>query len=118
MLEFEDEPETLLTKLTDSVKAIFSRQQASDAARFSDVNEAVTAIAVQVQTNGESAESRFNALNSELASLKQSIEEQVTANKQQFSAIDAVLEKTPSGQQARRKLSTGGDAESVDLTDC
>lgn len=117
-LEFEDEPETLLTKLTDSVKAIFSRQQTSDAARFSDVNEAVTAIAVQVQTNGESAESRFNALNSELVNLKQSIEEQAAANKQQFSAIDAVLEKTPSRQQPRRTLSTGGDAESVELTDC
>lgn len=117
-LEFEDEPETLLNKLTDSVKAIFSRQQTSDAARFSDVNEAVTAIAVQVQTNGESTESRFSTLHSELASLKQSIEEQAAANKQQFSAIDVVLEKTPSRQQPRRTLSTGGDTESVELTDC
>lgn len=117
-LVFEDEPETLLNKLTDSVKAIFSRKQASDDARFSDVQEAVTAIAVQVQTSGESTDERFSVLDGELASLKKILSEQDAANQQQFTSISAVLDKTPSGQQKRRTLSTGGDAGSPELTDC
>ncbi len=48
-LEFEDVPETLLNSLTDKVKGIFSRKQANDDARFSDVHEAVTAVSEQVQ---------------------------------------------------------------------
>lgn len=117
-LEFEDEPETLFNKLTDSVKAIFSRKQASDDARFSDVREAVTTIAVQVQASGESAEERFSALDVELAGLKKIISEQDAANKQQFNSISVVLDKTPDSQQKRRTLSTGGDAGSPELTDC
>lgn len=41
-LEFEDQPDTLLNKLTDTVKTIFSRKQQSDDARFADVHEAVS----------------------------------------------------------------------------
>lgn len=41
-LKFEDLPDTLFNKLTDTVKGIFSRKQADDDARFSDVHEAVT----------------------------------------------------------------------------
>ncbi|HHH4381325.1 TPA: GPO family capsid scaffolding protein, partial [Enterobacter hormaechei subsp. xiangfangensis] len=50
-LEFEDIPDTMLNSLTDKVKAIFSRKQASDDARFADVHEAVTTVAGQVQTS-------------------------------------------------------------------
>ncbi|MGG7436396.1 GPO family capsid scaffolding protein, partial [Enterobacter hormaechei] len=43
-LEFEDVPDTMLNSLTDKVKAIFSRKQASDDARLADVHEAVTTV--------------------------------------------------------------------------
>lgn len=49
-LEFEDVPDTMLNSLTDKVRAIFGRKQASDDARFADVHEAVT-VTEQVQTN-------------------------------------------------------------------
>ncbi len=44
-LEFEDLPETVFTALTEKVKSIFGRKQASDDARLNDVHEAVTAVA-------------------------------------------------------------------------
>lgn len=59
-LSFEDQPDTLMNKLSDTVRNIFSRKQADDDARFGDVREAVTAIAERVQTSGESAETRFS----------------------------------------------------------
>lgn len=117
-LEFEDVPETLLNKLTDSVKSIFSRKQTSDDARFSDVHEAVTTIAERVQTSHDSAETRFSALETELATLKQSVTEQATATSEQFSTLTATLDKTESKAQPRRKLSTGGDGADATLTDC
>ncbi|WP_410738586.1 GPO family capsid scaffolding protein [Citrobacter freundii] len=119
-LEFEDLPDTIITRLSDTVKGIFSRKQASDDARFNDVHEAVTAIAEQVQTGGESAETRFSQLESELADVKKALAEQETATTQQFSALTTTLENTESKTQARRKLSTGGDgdASSSTVTDC
>lgn len=119
-LEFEDQPDTIITRLSDTVKGIFSRKQASDDARFNDVHEAVTAIAEQVQTGGESAETRFSQLESELADVKKTLTEQATATTQQFSALTTTLENTESKTQARRKLSTGGDGDTAGstMTDC
>ncbi|MEB2729570.1 GPO family capsid scaffolding protein [Citrobacter koseri] len=117
-LEFEDQPETLLTKLTDSVKAIFSRKQQDDDARFADVREAVTAIAERVQSGGEDTEARFGKLESEITALKQTVTEQAEATSQQFSAFKTTLDNTESSVQPRRKLSTGGDSADSALTDC
>ncbi|HHT2662227.1 TPA: GPO family capsid scaffolding protein [Citrobacter freundii] len=119
-LEFEDLPDTLLTKLSDTVKGIFSRKQTDDDARFGDVHEAVTAIAERVQTGGESAEVRFSAIEAELADVKKALAEQADATSQQFSTLTTTLENTDSRSQARRKLSTGGDGDSAvsTLTDC
>ena len=117
-LEFEDAPETLLNKLTDSVKAIFSRRQSSDDARFNDVHEAVTTIAERVQTSSDTAETRFASLEADLAALKQSVTDEATKTSEQFSTITATLDKTPSHTQPRRKLSTGGDGAGATLTDC
>ncbi|MDM3122710.1 GPO family capsid scaffolding protein [Citrobacter sp. Cf125] len=119
-LEFEDLPDTLLTKLSDTVKGIFSRKQTDDDARFSDVCEAVTAIAERVQTGGESAEVRFSAIETELADVKKALVEQADATSQQFSTLTTTLENTESRSQVRRKLSTGGDGDSAvsALTDC
>ncbi|MBS1206480.1 MAG: family capsid scaffolding protein [Proteobacteria bacterium] len=117
-IEFEEEPDTLLNRLTDSVKAIFSRQQTSTDARFNDVHEAVTAIAERVQTSGDGIDTRFSALESQLAEVKQGLEAQTLSTTEQFSAITATLDNTPSGTQPRRKLSTGGDGAGATLTDC
>lgn len=117
-LEFEDVPDTLLNKLTDSVKSIFSRKQTSDDARFSDVHEAVTTIAERVQTSTDSAETRFISLESEIATLNQRLADQATTTAEKLSAITATLDKTPDGTQPRRTLSTGGEGASVTLTDC
>lgn len=119
-LEFEDLPDTLLTKLSDTVKGIFSRKQTDDDARFGDVHEAVTAIAERVQTGGESAEVRFSAIETELADVKKALAEQADATSQQFSTIKTTLEHTEDKTQPRRKLSTGGDGDSAGstLTDC
>ncbi|HAV9724037.1 TPA: GPO family capsid scaffolding protein [Escherichia coli] len=119
-LEFEDLPDNLLTKISDTVKGIFSRKQADDDARFGDVHEAVTAIAVQVQTGGESAEVRFSQLESDVAAVKKALNEQAAATTQQFSTIKNTLENTEDKTQPRRKLSAGGDGDSAGstLTDC
>lgn len=119
-LEFEDLPDTLLSKLSDTVKGIFSRKQTDDDARFGDVHEAVTAIAERVQTGGESSEVRFSAIETELADVKKALAEQADATSQQFSTLTTTLENTESKSQARRKLSTGGDGDSAGstLTDC
>lgn len=117
-LEFEDQPETLLTKVTDTVKSIFSRKQSSDDARFSDVHEAVTTIAERVQTSDENAETRFSQIESELADVKKSLSEQASTTTQQLSTIKTTLDKTENITQPRRKLSTGGDVVTTTLTDC
>lgn len=119
-LEFEDLPDTLLTKLSDTVKGIFSRTQTDDDARFGDVHEAVTAIAERVQTGGESAGVRFSTIETELADVKKALAEQADVTSQQFSTLTTTLENTESKSQARRKLSTGGDGDSAGstLTDC
>ena len=117
-LEFEDQPETLLTKVTDTVKSIFSRKQSSDDARFSDVREAVTTIAERVQTSDENAETRFSQIESELADVKKALAEQATTTTKQLSTIKTTLDKTESITQPRRKLSTGGDVVTTTLTDC
>ena len=119
-LEFEDLPDTLLTKLSDTVKGIFSRKQTDDDARFGDVHEAVTAIAERVQTGGESAEVRFSAIETELTDVKKALAEQADATSQQFSTIKTTLEHTEDKTQPRRKLSAGGDGDSSGstLTDC
>lgn len=58
-LEFEDVPDTVLNSLTDKVKAIFSRKQASDDGRLADVHEAVTTVTEQVQTSLSNSEKRL-----------------------------------------------------------
>lgn len=117
-LEFEEVPDTLLNKITDSVKSIFSRKQACDDARFNDVHEAVTVIAERVQQSGDDADTRFGKLEAEIAGLKKNVTEQVAATSQRVSALANTLDNTESKTQKRRTLSTGGDGASQSLTDC
>jgi len=113
-LEFEDQPDTLLSSLSDKVKGMFSRKQVSDDARFTDVHEAVTAVVEQVQANGESTEQRFSQLEQEITGLKATVE----AGQQAFSTLKTSLDSTESFSQSRRPPATGGNGGENLLTNC
>ncbi|XWJ90631.1 GPO family capsid scaffolding protein [Phytobacter ursingii] len=116
-IEFEDQPESVLAKLTDTVKGIFSRKQASDDARFSDVHEAVTTIAERVQTSHDNAETRFSALEAAFSALKEDVTRQTGEARDQFSQLKTSLDNTENPRQPRRTLSTGGGGD-AGLTNC
>ncbi|CAI1149173.1 GPO family capsid scaffolding protein [Serratia ficaria] len=113
-LEFEEQPEKLLSSLSERVKGMFSRKQASDDARFSDVHDAVTAVAEQVQANGDSAETRFSALEQEITGLKSQVEQ----GEQQLATLQRSLDSTENLTQKRRPAATGGDGDESLLTNC
>jgi len=116
-LEFEDLPEKMFTALSDKVKSIFSRKQASDDARFQDVHEAVTTVSEHVQENLTATEQRIALLENAFATLKQDVTTKADQTCQAFSQLKTSLDKTESTTQPRRKLSTGGGGDEL-LTDC
>ncbi|MDM2905913.1 GPO family capsid scaffolding protein [Citrobacter sp. Cpo015] len=116
-LEFEDQPETVFTALTDKVKAIFSRKQVSDDARMNDVHEAVTAVSEHVQTNLTAQDRRISDMETALATFKQELTGKVEETSQAFSALKTTLDKTESFSQPRRTKASGGGGDEL-LTDC
>ncbi|MDE9594177.1 GPO family capsid scaffolding protein [Citrobacter freundii] len=116
-LEFEDQPETVFTALTDKVKAIFSRKQVSDDARMNDVHEAVTAVSEHVQTNLTAQDKRLSDMETALATFKQELTGKVEETSQAFSALKTTLDKTESFSQPRRTKASGGGGDEL-LTDC
>ncbi|VGJ15917.1 GPO family capsid scaffolding protein [Klebsiella pneumoniae] len=116
-LEFEDLPENVFTALSDKVKSIFSRKQASDDARFQDVHEAVTTVSEHVQENLTATEQRLATLENAFATLKQDVTTKADQTSQAFSQLKTSLDNTESTTQPRRKLSTGGGGDEL-LTDC
>lgn len=116
-LEFEDLPENVFTALSDKVKTIFSRKQASDDARFQDVHEAVTTVSEHVQENLTATEQRLAALENAFSTLKQDVTTKADQTCQAFSQLKTSLDNTESATQPRRKLSTGGGGDEL-LTDC
>lgn len=116
-LEFEDVPDTMLNSLTDMVKAIFGRKQASDDARFADVHEAVTTVTEQVQTNLTATDQRVTELETAFAQLKQDLTSKVDENAQAFTSLKSTLDNTESQRQPRRELSKGGTGDEL-LTNC
>lgn len=116
-LEFEDQAENVFTALSDKVKAIFSRKQASDDARFQDVHEAVTTVSEHVQENLTATEQRLAALENAFATLKKDVTTKADQTSQAFSKLKTSLDNTESTTQPRRKLSTGGGGDEL-LTDC
>lgn len=116
-LEFEDQPESVFNKLSDTVKAIFSRKQASDDARFADVHEAVTVVSEHVQTSLSETEKRLTEMETAFSTLKQDVTRQTAQVTQDFSALKTTLDNTESRHQPRRQLSTGGDGDAT-LTNC
>ncbi|EOE5507783.1 GPO family capsid scaffolding protein [Cronobacter sakazakii] len=116
-LEFEDQPETVFTALTDKVKAIFSRKQASDDARFKDVHEAVTAVSEHVQENLSATEQRLAAMENAFSALKQDVTSQTAQTSQALTDLKSTLDNTESFTQPRRTQATGGEGDSLS-TNC
>ncbi|ELY4584736.1 GPO family capsid scaffolding protein [Cronobacter malonaticus] len=116
-LEFEDQPETVFTALTDKVKAIFSRKQANDDARFKDVHEAVTTVTEHVQENLSATEQRIAAMENAFSALKQDVTSQTAQTRQAFTALKNSLDNTESFTQPRRTQATGGEGDSLS-TNC
>ncbi|UXD90739.1 GPO family capsid scaffolding protein [Cronobacter sakazakii] len=116
-LEFEDQPETVFTALTDKVKAIFSRKQASDDARFKDVHEAVTAVSEHVQENLSATEQRIAAMENAFSALKQDVTSQTAQTSQALTDLKSTLDNTESFTQPRRTQATGGEGDSLS-TNC
>lgn len=116
-LEFEDQPETVFTALTDKVKAIFSRKQANDDARFKDVHEAVTTVTEHVQENLSATEQRIAAMENAFSALKQDVTSQTTQTSQALTALKNSLDNTESFTQPRRTQATGGEGDSLS-TNC
>ncbi|EEE3306335.1 GPO family capsid scaffolding protein [Salmonella enterica subsp. enterica] len=116
-LEFEDQPETVFTALTDKVKAIFSRKQVSDDARMNDVHEAVTAVSEHVQTNLTAQDERISDMETAFATFKQELTGKVEETSLAFSALKTTLDKTESFSQPRRTKASGGGGDEL-LTDC
>ncbi|ELQ6132341.1 GPO family capsid scaffolding protein [Cronobacter dublinensis] len=116
-LEFEDQPETVFTALTDKVKAIFSRKQANDDARFKDVHEAVTAVSEHVQENLSATEQRIAAMENAFSALKQDVTSQTSQTSQALTDLKTSLDNTESFTQPRRTQATGGEGDSLS-TNC
>ncbi|WP_372690576.1 GPO family capsid scaffolding protein [Klebsiella pneumoniae] len=116
-LEFEDQAENVFTALSDKVKTIFSRKQASDDARFQDVHEAVTTVSEHVQENLTATGQRLAELENAFATLKQDVTSKADQTRQAFNQLKTSLDNTESTTQPRRKLSTGGGGDEL-LTDC
>ncbi len=116
-LEFEDQSETVFTALTDKVRAIFSRKQANDDARFKDVHEAVTAVSEHVQENLSTTEQRLAAMENAFSVLKEDVTSQTAQTSQAFTALKNSLDNTESFTQPRRTQATGGEGDSLS-TNC
>ncbi len=117
VLEFEDQPETVFTALTDKVKAIFSRKQVSDDARLNDVHEAVTTVSEHVQTNLTAQDKRISDMETAFVSLRQEMTGRIEETSQAFSSLKTTLDKTESFSQPRRTKASGGGGDEL-LTDC
>lgn len=107
-LEFEDLPETVFTALTEKVKSIFGRKQASDDARLNDVHEAVTAVAEHVQEKLSATEQRLAEMETAFSALKQDVTDRADETSQAFTRLKNSLDHTESLTQQRRSKATGG----------
>ncbi len=116
-LEFEDLPETVFTALTEKVKSIFGRKQASDDARLNDVHEAVTAVAEHVQEKLSATEQRLAEMETAFSALKQEVTDRADETSQAFTRLKNSLDHTESLTQQRRSKATGGGGDAL-MTNC
>lgn len=116
LIEFYDEADAGPSLLA-RVKELFTRKEKTDDERFSDVSAAVTAIAEQVQQNGDAQTQSLSALEKTLAGRLDAVEQQAGEYRTELAELQAQLAKTD-GSFTRRPASTGGNEKASVQTDC
>ena len=109
------EPAPVPARFAEGIKALFSKQRRTDHntdARFADAQEAIQAVATQVQTMGEQVVASFKSVNDQLAALK-------TQGEQRDQALNTLKGGLESTQAfTSRPPATGGDSAAAIKTDC
>lgn len=115
-IEFYDEADAG-PSLLSRVKELFTRKEKTDDERFSDVSAAVTAVAEQVQKNGETHSQQVAALENTFADRIAALELEAGKDREALSTLQETLAKTDGGFN-RRPPATGGDNKGSVQTDC
>ncbi|MHC2597774.1 hypothetical protein ACVLVH_003436 [Kluyvera sp. 1366] len=116
LIEFYDEADAG-PSLLSRVKELFTRKEKTDDERFSDVNAAVTAVAEQVQKNGETHSQQVSALEKTFSERIVALELEAGKDREALSTLQETLAKTDGGFN-RRPPATGGDNKGSVQTDC
>ncbi|MEN4928358.1 GPO family capsid scaffolding protein [Erwinia billingiae] len=116
LIEFYEEADAG-PSLLSRVKELFTRKEKTDDERFSDVSAAVTAVAEQVQKNGETHSQQVSALEKTFADRLAALELEAGKDREALSTLQETLAKTDGGFN-RRPPATGGDNKGSVQTDC
>lgn len=116
LIEFTEEADPAPSLLA-RVSAMFSAKKKTDGEQFADVSAAVTAVAEQVQQNGDEQTQKLSALELALTGRLDALEQQTVEDRAAFTALQAQLSKTDGGF-SRRPAATGGDNKASVQTDC
>lgn len=116
LIEFYEEAEQG-PSLLNRVKEMFSRKFKTDDERFNDVSAAVTAVAEQVQQNGDSFTGQLTKLETSLSDRLSTLETEAGKDREALTALQNSLAKTDGGFN-RRPPATGGDNKGSVQTDC
>ncbi len=116
LIEFYDEADTG-PSLLSRVKELFTRKEKTDNERFSDVSAAVTAVAEQVQKNGETYSQQVASLEKTFSDRIAALELEASKDREALSTLQETLAKTDGGFN-RRPPATGGDNKGSVQTDC
>jgi len=116
LIEFYDEADAG-PSLLSRVKELFTRKEKTDDERFSDVSVAVTAVAEQVQKNGETQSQQVAALEKTFSDRIAALELEARKDREALSTLQETLAKTDGGFN-RRPPATGGDNKGSVQTDC
>jgi len=116
LIEFYDEADAG-PSLLSRVKELFTRKEKTDDERFNDVSAAVTAVAEQVQKNGETHSQQVAALEKNFSDRIAALELEAGKDREALSTLQETLAKTDGGFN-RRPPATGGDNKGSVQTDC
>jgi len=117
LIEFTEEAEPP-PSLMERVTVMFSAKKKTDDGRFGDVTAAVTAVAEQVQKNGESQQQALSALEETLSERLSKLEKQVGDDSQALAELKGKLQGNDGDFSSRRPPATGGDVSKSVQTDC
>ncbi len=116
LIEFTEEADPAPSLLA-RVSAMFSAKTKTADLQFADVSAAVTAVAEQVQQNGEAQTQKLSALERALTGRLDALEQQTVEDRAAFTALQTQLSKTDGGF-SRRPAATGSDNKASVQTDC